>query len=164
MLGLTITKSMGLFELWKWVCHSCTWQLSNRHQPMYWKIKEGYILAVCPLQSLKHAKDSCCQLPYCTGLLLGLHPANERQCYFVTMSLTGWSQNLESALLCHRYGNNCKRFINSASSNVWFQHTYILAPREQSHTSARAGSKELPMISYWSMIKVTKNYYNKRVN
>ena len=27
-----------------------------------------------------------------TGLILGLHPANERQRYFVTMSLIGWVQ------------------------------------------------------------------------
>ena len=27
-----------------------------------------------------------------SGLSLGLHPANERQCYFVTMSLIGWVQ------------------------------------------------------------------------
>ena len=26
------------------------------------------------------------------GLILGLHPANERRCYFVTMSLIGWVQ------------------------------------------------------------------------
>ena len=27
-----------------------------------------------------------------SGLILGLGPANERQCYFVTMSLIGWAQ------------------------------------------------------------------------
>ena len=27
-----------------------------------------------------------------TGLILGLHPANETQCYFVTTSLIGWAQ------------------------------------------------------------------------
>ena len=27
-----------------------------------------------------------------TGLILGLRPANERRCYFVTTSLTGWAQ------------------------------------------------------------------------
>ena len=27
-----------------------------------------------------------------SGLILGLHPANERQRYFVTMSLIGWGQ------------------------------------------------------------------------
>ena len=27
-----------------------------------------------------------------TGLILGLHSANERWCYFVTMSLIGWAQ------------------------------------------------------------------------
>ena len=27
-----------------------------------------------------------------TGLILGLHSANERQCYFVIMSLIGWTQ------------------------------------------------------------------------
>ena len=26
------------------------------------------------------------------GLILGLHPANERRCYFVTTSLIGWVQ------------------------------------------------------------------------
>ena len=26
------------------------------------------------------------------GLILGLHPANERQCYKVTLSLIGWAQ------------------------------------------------------------------------
>ena len=30
-------------------------------------------------------------LCYNAGLILGLHPANERQCYFVT-SLIGWVQ------------------------------------------------------------------------
>ena len=28
----------------------------------------------------------------CTTLILGLHPANERQRYFVMMSLIGWAQ------------------------------------------------------------------------
>ena len=27
-----------------------------------------------------------------SGLILGLHPANERRCYFVTTSLIGWAQ------------------------------------------------------------------------
>ena len=40
--------------------------------------------------------------PHCkmenSGLILGLHPANERQRCFVTPSLIGWTQNLESAL------------------------------------------------------------------
>ena len=27
-----------------------------------------------------------------TGLILGLHPVSERQCYFVTTSLIGWAQ------------------------------------------------------------------------
>ena len=27
-----------------------------------------------------------------SGLILGLRPANERQCYFVTTSLIGWVQ------------------------------------------------------------------------
>ena len=35
---------------------------------------------------------------YNTGLILGLRPANERRRYFVTTSLIGWAQNLESAL------------------------------------------------------------------
>ena len=29
-----------------------------------------------------------------TGLILGLRPANERRCYFVTTSLIGWAQTL----------------------------------------------------------------------
>ena len=29
---------------------------------------------------------------YITGLILGLRPANERRCYFVTTSLIGWAQ------------------------------------------------------------------------
>ena len=29
---------------------------------------------------------------YSTGLILGLRPANERRCYFVTPSLIGWAQ------------------------------------------------------------------------
>ena len=32
------------------------------------------------------------------GLILGLHPANERRRYKVTPSLTGWEKKLESAL------------------------------------------------------------------
>ena len=28
----------------------------------------------------------------CTGLILGLHPANEKWCYFATMSLIAWAQ------------------------------------------------------------------------
>ena len=31
-------------------------------------------------------------LPHITGLILGLHPANERRCCFVTTSLIGWAQ------------------------------------------------------------------------
>ena len=51
-----------------------------------------------------------------SGLILGLRPANERQRYFVSMSLIGWMKRLESALnlgavipfeaqfcLCHNY-------------------------------------------------------------
>ena len=64
----------------------------KRHQPSSRKIKEVYILAVCPFQSLKHAKANCCQLPYCAGLIIGLRPFNERRCYFVTTSLIGWAQ------------------------------------------------------------------------
>ena len=30
--------------------------------------------------------------PMCTGMILGLRPANERWCYFVTTSLIGWAQ------------------------------------------------------------------------
>ena len=33
-----------------------------------------------------------------SGFILGLRPANERRCYFVTTSLIGWAQNLELAL------------------------------------------------------------------
>ena len=32
------------------------------------------------------------EMRYNTGLILGLPPANERRCYFVTTSLTGWVQ------------------------------------------------------------------------
>ena len=50
---------------------------------------------------------SCCGTPIIscqeshtiTGLILGLHTANERRHYFVMPSLIGWAQNLESALL-----------------------------------------------------------------
>ena len=43
-----------------------------------WKIYVGFILFQIP--------DS--------GLILGLRPANERWCYFVTTSLIGWAQTL----------------------------------------------------------------------
>ena len=50
----------------------------------------------------------CCQsLPYIphnvlpiTGLIVGLCPANERRCYFVTTSLIGWSQTKNHIINC----------------------------------------------------------------
>ena len=35
--------------------------------------------------------ELCARLWY-SGLILGLHPANERRRYFVTTSLIGWTQ------------------------------------------------------------------------
>ena len=37
-----------------------------------------------------------------TGLILGLHPANERRRYFVTTYLIGWTQARESVLKIHK--------------------------------------------------------------
>ena len=51
------------------------------------KLKQNMVI------TLLHALDVF------TGLILGLHPANERQHYFLTMSLTGWVQNLEPVLV-----------------------------------------------------------------
>ena len=47
--------------------------------------------------SAKKKLTACCQVHTMwyhsiTGLILGLCLANERRCYFVTMSLIGWAQ------------------------------------------------------------------------
>ena len=38
------------------------------------------------------ADDGCEVLKYMLGLILGLRPANERRCYFETVSLMSWAQ------------------------------------------------------------------------
>ena len=37
-------------------------------------------------------RRKCVHVIIVTGLIPGLHPANERQCYFVSTSLIGWAQ------------------------------------------------------------------------
>ena len=39
--------------------------------------------------------------PWMSGLILGLCPANERQCYFVTTSLIGWAECETAGLIHH---------------------------------------------------------------
>ena len=42
-----------------------------------------------------------------TGLIVGLHPANERWCYSVTTSLIGWARAL----------NQSKEYVLASSTN-----------------------------------------------
>ena len=49
-----------------------------------------------------------------TGLILGLHPANERHCYFVTASLIGWVHLHE---VCHGGCHRCSKISVNAFSN-----------------------------------------------
>ena len=48
----------------------------------------------CPRNSPQYLKDPNSLLIAISGLILGLHPANERRCYYVTTSLIGWAQTM----------------------------------------------------------------------
>ena len=60
------------------------------------------------------------------GLILGLHPANERRCYFITTSLIGWGANQKSALprsdvwlwFWAKYSGNLSRSTNRAEARL----------------------------------------------
>ena len=60
-----------------------------------------------------------------SGLILGLHPANERCRYKVTPSLIGWGANLEAALYMYSHGHNiiltCCRWSYCGLS-LWHQY------------------------------------------
>ena len=50
------------------------------------------------LEDMRHTGEDI------AGLILGLRPANERRCYFLTTSLIGW--NLEPALYCKQHSHS----------------------------------------------------------
>ena len=71
-------------------------QLCRSHKTWHLLFNSTYVYdtAVIIHNSLHSPISICssCKCHICAGLILGLHPANERHCYKVTPSLIGWAQ------------------------------------------------------------------------
>ena len=67
------------YQLW---IVPCFW-----HFIVYYHHRQWNIIDLCSMFTIIPL-----QLFINTVLILGLHPANERRCYFVTASLIGWAQ------------------------------------------------------------------------
>ena len=78
--------------------------------------------------------------PGTTGLILGLHPANERRCYKVTPSLIGWPQT---------YSESCAR--------LRWQSISLFAP-SQWETSLQSNT-----ISHWLAANLESALYQVKV-
>ena len=79
-----------------WWCHDVNWilaQLISVGKPIPWDmyyILHKYLQTIwIRYIQITHTGDNTIHI---TGLILGLHPANERRPYYLTMSLTGWVQ------------------------------------------------------------------------
>ena len=69
------------------------WPVNSPHKwPVTWKVFPCDDAIMTSLSQVSSLHSVSCLSVVSPGMILGLHPANERLCYFVTKSLIGWLQ------------------------------------------------------------------------
>ena len=82
-----------------------TWFLRNPHTryPMPHPLQDRYEVSFVSFKHwfLFYISQSQYNMQYYAGIILCMCPANERQCYIVTLSLIGWAHTQNDHWLCH---------------------------------------------------------------
>ena len=87
MAALCKTAASSLLMYWRY--HSLSLSRCNNVTPVCCMF---LLVLFCSVASIATVAVGCSSTGRLSGLIIGLHPANERRRYKVTPSLTGWAQ------------------------------------------------------------------------